>query len=61
MIQIDPYNITINVTMNIYSHMVPSMQEDAVKDLRLSPDTADKTEQPMYYEDTPLAGKSVAL
>ena len=47
--------------MNIYSHMIPSMQEDAVKDLRLSPDTADKTEQPMYYEDTQLAGKSVAL
>ena len=52
---------SINVTMNIYSHVLPSMQEDAVKDLVLSPETADQEDQPMYYEDTPIEGKSVSL
>ena len=52
---------SINVTMNIYSHVLPSMQEEAVKDLVLSPDSDDQEDQPMYYEDTPIEWKSVSL
>jgi len=41
---------SINVTMDIYSHMLPSMQGEAVKDLVLSPDTADETALHNLYE-----------